>query len=294
MIPSSKGKGSNAPPSQVLVAYGLFLFGAGAMWHLVADNEFSSILTISVMLQCLALALLALQILVTGSAAGLSAKALFLDGLALCFRLSSTLWLNGYLPVDASGDYVFQAVDVISIAIIAWLLHQLLVEKRQTYQAEEDSLPIAPMVVASLILAALLHGNMNRRVCTSVVLTLQSANLRHAVDGWPLRQHGCSFAAVVVGHSDWWQSRGSYESPHRSDGCRQSFERTLHVARPRRHHMCPMGRRIQPRDLGYTWCSCFAHDSLGRLHLLLHQGAYRTRLGLPPRDHGELRSLIDG
>jgi hypothetical protein len=163
MIPSSKGKDSNAPPSQVLVAYGLFLFGAGAMWHLVADNEFSSILTISVMLQCLAVALLALQILLTGSAAGLSAKALFLDGLALCFRLSSTLWLNGYLPVDASGDYVFQAVDLLSIAIIAWLLHQLLVEKRHTYQAEEDSLPIAPMVVASLILAALLHGNMNSR-----------------------------------------------------------------------------------------------------------------------------------
>jgi hypothetical protein len=146
-----------------MVAYVLFLFGAGAMWHLVADNEFSSILTISVMLQCLAVALLALQILLTGSAAGLSAKGLLMDGLALCLRLSSTLWLNGYLPVDASGDYVFQAVDVLSLVIIAWLLRQVLVEKRHTYQAEEDSLPIAPMVLGSLILAALLHGNMNSR-----------------------------------------------------------------------------------------------------------------------------------
>merc|ERR1719506_3335602 len=67
------------------------------------------------MIQCLALALLSLQMISTGSASGISARALSLDAIALCCRLSSTLWLNGYLPVDASGDHVFQIVDICSL-----------------------------------------------------------------------------------------------------------------------------------------------------------------------------------
>merc|ERR1719491_2419183 len=90
------------------------------------------------MVQCLAVVLLALQMVSTGSAAGISSRALSLDALAICCRLSSTLWLNGYLPVDASGDYVFQAVDICSLGVLAWLLHQVLVVKRHSYQAEGD------------------------------------------------------------------------------------------------------------------------------------------------------------
>merc|ERR1719446_1998371 len=107
--------------NSVFAAYGLFILGACALWHLVADGEFSAILTISVMLQCLAVLLLGLQMLSTGSAAGISARALILDAIALCCRLSSTLWLNGYLPVDASGDHIFQAIDIISLVLVIWL-----------------------------------------------------------------------------------------------------------------------------------------------------------------------------
>jgi len=163
-MPNYSTKDNNKmPPKQVLIAYGLFAMGAAAVWHLVADGEFSSILTMSVMLQCLAVLLLALQMLSSTGAAGVSARALSLDALALCCRLSSTLWLNGYLPVDASGDYIFQGFDICSLAMLAWLLYQVLVVKRHTYQAEEDSLPVLPMVAGTFLLAALLHGNMNSR-----------------------------------------------------------------------------------------------------------------------------------
>merc|ERR1740130_213995 len=113
------------------------------------------------MVQCLAVVLLALQVVSTGSASGISARALSLDALAICCRLSSTLWLNGYLPVDASGDHIFQAVDICSLVVLAWLLHQALVVKQHTYQAEEDSLPILALVKGALVLAALLHGDMD-------------------------------------------------------------------------------------------------------------------------------------
>jgi len=152
-----------ALPNKLVAAYGVFLFLGCAVWHLVADGAFSSILTMSVIVQCLAVVLLALQTLSTGSASGISARALALDAVAICCRLSSTLWLNGYLPVDASGDHIYQLFDILSLAVIVWLLHEVLVVKRHTYQADADTLPIGPMLLGAFVLGMLLHGNMNGR-----------------------------------------------------------------------------------------------------------------------------------
>lgn len=152
-----------APPVQVQAAYALFSACTAAVYYFIANGEFSAILTMAVMLQCLGFALLAVQTFSTGTADGISAKALLLDALALCCRLSSTTWLHGYLPVDASGDWVYQAVDLASLALVLWLLHRLLVSQRQSYQAEDDTFPLLPMVVFAFILAALLHADMNAR-----------------------------------------------------------------------------------------------------------------------------------
>merc|ERR1719313_739060 len=138
LLANSSNKPGQMPSSQVLTAYVLFFLGSGAIWHLVADGESSSILTISVMLQCLSVSLLALQVISTGSAAGISARALCLDLLGLCCRLSSTLWLNGYLPVDATGDYVFQATDICSLFLVIWLLAVAYSEGSTAKRREED------------------------------------------------------------------------------------------------------------------------------------------------------------
>jgi len=161
MAPCLSRKASKTLSCNLLVAYGVFIVSAGTVWHLVADGKFSAILTLSAMVQCLAVVLLGLQLVSTGSASGISARALLLDALAICCRLSSTLWLEGYLPADASGDHIFQAIDICSLGVLAWLLHQILVVKRHTYQAEEDSMPILPLVKGALVLAALLHGDMD-------------------------------------------------------------------------------------------------------------------------------------
>jgi len=163
MMPCSADKTHQKPPPQVLCAYGFFALGAGAVWYLVADGAFSAILTMSVMLQCLGIVLLALQVMLSGSARGISMKALGLDALALCCRLSSTVWLNGYLPVDATGDYIFQSFDVLSLIILGWLLHQVWSVRWHTYEADADAFPIMHMICGAFVLAMLLHGNMNGR-----------------------------------------------------------------------------------------------------------------------------------
>ena len=150
------------PPTQVVIAYTIAIMSMYAMYHMVADREFSAVLTMSVMFQCLAFMLLAVQLL-SGSAAGISAQSLKLEALALCFRMSSTVWLEGYLPMDKTGDWLYQTVDFFSLVIVLWLLHCLLVAQKTTYQMDEDTLPIAPIVLGCLVLAILLHADMNDR-----------------------------------------------------------------------------------------------------------------------------------
>jgi len=152
-----------AAPAQVQAAYVLFSVGGLVVYYYAAEGQFSAILTLSVIFQCLALTLLALQVIMKGSVAGISARALQLDAAALCFRLSSTLWLNGYLPVDMTGDWIYQAVDIISLGVVTWLLYQLYVVSRSSYQEADDSMPIVPVILGSLLLAALLHADMNSR-----------------------------------------------------------------------------------------------------------------------------------
>jgi len=159
--PSAKsGRPAN---QQVALAYALFLGLAGAVYHFVADGEFSAIVTMAVMSQCLAVLLLLMQSLSSGSAAGVSARALALEAVSLCCRLSSTMWLDGYLPVDASGDGIFQATDVCTLLLVVCLLVHVLAVQRASYQEQEDSLPILPMVLGSFVLAALLHADLNSR-----------------------------------------------------------------------------------------------------------------------------------
>jgi len=158
-----KGASKNGLPSATTVAYGVFGTVALIVHHVVAGGEFSSILTMSVIVQCLGVSFLCMQVLSKNSAAGISAGALILDACAFGFRLSSTTWLNGYLPVDESGDHVYQIVDICSLCMVLWLLYQVLVAKRSTYQETEDTLPVGPMIIGCLVLSAMFYGNMNDR-----------------------------------------------------------------------------------------------------------------------------------
>jgi hypothetical protein len=141
---------------QAPVANAYLLFGLFALiTHDVAGGEWTSILTISALSHCFGIAVLCIQVYTCGSAEGISAAALTLDAWAFAFRLSNTLWLEGYIPVDATGDYLYQVVDVCSLLMILWLLNRLRVEKCA------DSFPNSVVVSASLALGAGLKADVN-------------------------------------------------------------------------------------------------------------------------------------
>jgi hypothetical protein len=158
---SSKTSNMNRP--SIVIVYVVFVTLALLVYHWIAEGEFSAILTLSAVFQCLAFSLLAVQALSSGSAQGISAKSLQLDALALACRLSSTTWLEGYLPFDKTGDHVYQCVDALSLAMVLWLLYRVMSVQKETYNTDNDVLPAMPFAVASLVLAGFLHGDLNDR-----------------------------------------------------------------------------------------------------------------------------------
>merc|ERR1719197_1012355 len=160
---SSSHKTSSPNSSGIVLVYAVFVTVAVLIYHWIAEGEFSAILTLSAIFQCLAFCLLGVQAVSSGSAHGISAKSLQLDALAFACRLSSTTWLQGYLPFDQTGDYLYQCFDALSLGMVLWLLHRVMRVQRETYDSDEDALPAMPFAAASLFLAGLLHGDLNDR-----------------------------------------------------------------------------------------------------------------------------------
>jgi len=98
----------------------------------------------------------------TRSAAGISARTLGVYALSLCCRLCSTLFRDGYLPVDASGDWAYQAADLCSLSMVAYLLWQTLSVRRSSYQESSDTCAVWGLVLGAFCMAALFHADMNR------------------------------------------------------------------------------------------------------------------------------------
>jgi len=155
------GLAKHSPTPKVTAAYAVFIMAGFVVYHTFGKGAFSAILTMAAVIQCLATSLLAMQVVSTGSADGVSARALILDAVAFACRLSSTTWLDGYLPTDVTGDWVYQLLEICALALTLWLLHHVLVNKRPTYNAEEDSLPIGGMILGCLVLAILFHADLD-------------------------------------------------------------------------------------------------------------------------------------
>lgn len=159
MLASQKSIASSAKGT--MSVYACVLAVSWWVYDFVAGGAWTSILTLSAIAHCFGLAFLCVQIHTNRSAAGISARALLLDGLAVSMRLSSTLFYHGYLPSDKSGDMVYQLSDLCALALIIHLLYNVRVRMCSTYQYDDDDMRLAPMVVGAILLGAILHGDLN-------------------------------------------------------------------------------------------------------------------------------------
>jgi len=132
-----------------------------AFFHFGELLNTSSLLTVGGGLQCLGFALLSLKVRMSNSISGVSSKSLELYAAVLVFRLASTLVKNGYIPVDPTGDWLYQLSDVVTLFLVLQLLYRARNTNRDTYLAELDTFPTHYFVPVCVGLAFFTHGDLD-------------------------------------------------------------------------------------------------------------------------------------
>jgi len=145
----------------IVVSYACMLLCLFVLWQEYSDRDFSFLITLAGAAQTLGFFLLVHKMKSYKSAAGVSSKTLQMYILQLLFRLNSTLVKNGYLPVDSTGDWAYQACDITSLLLVFQALFYVHKRYKDTYQEKHDSLPIWNAVLPLLFLATILHGDLN-------------------------------------------------------------------------------------------------------------------------------------
>ncbi|KAF7458003.1 putative er lumen protein retaining receptor 1 [Cryptosporidium felis] len=127
----------------------------------LSDGSFSAILTLSSAFQCFAFLLLASKVNTQCSLSGISLRSQILYSISLISKLSSTLFFNGYLPVDRSGDWVYQVADVVSLGISLLLIYWGFTKLKYQYKFDKDSVNLFIPIIFSAILASFVHPDLN-------------------------------------------------------------------------------------------------------------------------------------
>merc|ERR1719310_1098141 len=152
-------KAKNAVPDQGTLA----LYLGALVCQSFHDLGLSTFITLALAIQCFAFTCLRLKISQTKSVTGISGRTLMLQAASCTLRLSSTTWLNGYVPVDGTGDGLYQLLDVCALLLVLQLLYCVFRAHRCTYQEEHDNFNIELMALSCFVLAVLVHPDLNNR-----------------------------------------------------------------------------------------------------------------------------------
>lgn len=157
----------------ILLSYVLFAFAGKLIAEQFSDQDFSAVLTISAAVQCLGFLILLLKVRMQKTAAGISSRTLEMFCVVFVFRLSSTLVKNGYIPVDRSGDWAYQAADVMSLLLVCQLLYCCQVTHKSTYQYQLDAFdPWSALIPACVVLAIAVHGDLDASPLFDIAWTI--------------------------------------------------------------------------------------------------------------------------
>merc|ERR1719394_1472621 len=186
-------------PVCLVITYAVFCGLYFPIHWVLAGTAVSALLTMAGLFQCIGFAMLVVQTLAYDSTKGISASSLELKLLALICRLSNTMWFQGYLPYDATGDGLFQSLDFISLGFLLWLLYRIHGVER--YVRKYTQHQTGPSICMCILLAVIFHGNMSSQpLCDT--LWMVSVFLAVAAE-FPqlclITTHG-SRARILTGH----------------------------------------------------------------------------------------------
>lgn len=168
MLYRSKVIKNNVDEGLVYFAFACIIcFGA----KFFTDFTFSALITLAASVQCLGFCLLRLQLRKQGNANGISSRTLQLYVLMYISRLFSTIQYNGYLPVDRTGDWAYQAIDCVGLVVVVANLATVHGHMERSYDKNLDSCSIYWFIVLCAVLAYFIHPHLNNRKLPDITWT---------------------------------------------------------------------------------------------------------------------------
>ena len=137
----------------------VFVFLLGLVYLLLSDGDFSFLLTLASTIQMFAFIGIIVQLWTMKE--GLSLYTFVFYALIMASRLSSTLFFEGYLPFDSSGDWFYQTVEIASLCMSGFIAYKLKDSR------ENGMLMLIP--VPFLVVALISHPTLNSFFLTDVI-----------------------------------------------------------------------------------------------------------------------------
>jgi len=169
MVNSGKIASQNADE---IILYVIFGVVATICARMLSDLLFSALVTFSAGFTALGLALLLKQVQRRKAVLSVSLRSLYLYAIALACRLYSTLQYNGYLPVDRSGDWLYQLIELSALAFALILIVQVKKIHNESCLVGVDTCNAVVLFVACLIIAIAVHPRLNNSTIPDVLWTL--------------------------------------------------------------------------------------------------------------------------
>jgi hypothetical protein len=169
MRKSGKLATSNA---EELLVYLAFAILATVSARALTDLIFSALVTLSAAVAALGFVLLYLQVERRKQVMSVSVNTLYLYAGTLACRLYSTLQFSGYLPIDRSGDWLYQAIETGSLSLVVYLIMKVKRSQREAGIVGVDNCNAAVLFAFGLFLGLAIHPNLcNNRVADSMWTT---------------------------------------------------------------------------------------------------------------------------
>ena len=154
-----------------IIVWSLLIIIVILVFILISSKDFSFMLVLSSLTQMFSFVIVLLKVYNCQNCSGLSLNTLICYLLVLSGRLSSTLFYNGYLPSDSSGDWFYQLTEILSLLFILLLIFFMKKTYKQTSDTNLDTIKFYYFAIPCLIIGLLVHPVLNSNFITDSLWT---------------------------------------------------------------------------------------------------------------------------
>jgi len=128
----------------------------------MSDRDFSFLLTLSSMISLMSFAMVLIKIELNQSVSGVSGRMMTCYMFVLLCRLVAIVFWEGYLPLDRTGDWLYQTCEAVTLFLCGVTLYVISVKYKATADMDSDSLNPWFLIVPTFILALIFHPALNQ------------------------------------------------------------------------------------------------------------------------------------